>query len=161
MDHSSSSEGTAPGSAGQFASIVSFMTQSAGGPSKREVVIKHGRTSLRFRLASLRGNFPGAVIVEDAEGDHTLGRIQPDGAFVPSGRWKPWHQGALEQIAGDPGRAASDSGRLAGRCAFCRRPLASGVSAVLGYGPECATLYRLPYSEKAAEFVRARQLESV
>lgn len=83
------------------------------------------------------------------------------GAVAPDGTWTLNHQTfpeikavarLLQKLADDPQATATAHAKLTGKCAFCNKPIGEGkstISAALGYGPECAIHYGLPWGEDA------------
>ena len=59
----------------------------------------------------------------------------------------------LQVIARDPAGAAREYGRMMRRCGFCQANLSddrSGASVEMGYGPDCARRWNLPWHPKGA-----------
>jgi len=79
------------------------------------------------------------------------GRINTDGTWEPARRR---HADAdevldfLKKFAKDPAAVAIEYGKASGRCCFCGRGLKHGQ---LGYGPECAKKWGMPWTEKMAK----------
>lgn len=103
-------------------------------------------------LAGERGANPGWVYVKSEGGYHEstyYGKINPHtGEYFPT-REAPTDVGsALVKFADDPAGVASDYGRLSGNCCFCMHSLKDERSTSVGYGPECAKHYALPWGTK-------------
>ena len=81
------------------------------------------------------------------------GRIDKAGRFWPgrdaSGQ-EAAIKAALAEFAKDPAAAAAAYGKAHGSCCFCARALSDGRSVLVGYGPECASKWGLPWGEKVA-----------
>lgn len=54
---------------------------------------------------------------------------------------------ALLAIAADPAKVAGQNGIATGTCAFCGRALSTRESRSVGYGPECAEKWGLPWGD--------------
>ncbi len=124
--------------------------------------------TLRLSVAGPRAKVPGSITVLDANkqnGDRDwLGRITTDGAYQPSrltnGRTEAI-VARLREFARDPARVAADHGKLTAVCCFCNQPLGRGKdkrSVDVGYGPDCADHFGLPWGVKK---VPERIMESV
>lgn len=77
------------------------------------------------------------------------GKVTPDSTFLPlrtlPARTQEMVGQAVARFAADPAGVAGASGRLTGRCAFCRLGLTDERSAAAGYGRDCARNYGLPW----------------
>jgi hypothetical protein len=100
---------------------------------------------LMLTVAGPKSATPGAVNV--FLGGEWTGRITVDGD-VHGGKLKG-NQAALDcltVIQADPAHAATTYGRMTCRCSFCNRPLKADGSTEVGYGPDCAKKFNLPYT---------------
>lgn len=152
--------GTAPAPAAPtaIADVSGVLALLQRGRLKRPAIMVHvAGHSMRLSIAGGRSRFPGSVVVT-SEGrtfeERTYrGRIA-DGAFVPSPRVEADTATAiglaLQALARDPAAAAAEYGRLTGYCCFCNAPLTTTESTGVGYGPDCATRYGLPWGKRAA-----------
>lgn len=59
-------------------------------------------------------------------------------------------------LAENPAKVAADYGRLSGRCCFCKIELTDEKSIAVGYGPQCARSYGLPYGVQAMRDAQAK-----
>ena len=81
------------------------------------------------------------------------GRVTLAGVYEPTRR-APADLGArLRAFAADPAGVAAAYGRLHGACCFCRRALRDERSTAVGYGPDCADHFGLPWGTRAAAAV--------
>lgn len=51
----------------------------------------------------------------------------------------------LQKFAEDPARVAAEEGKRTGNCVFCAKQLTDERSVAVGYGPQCAEKYSLPW----------------
>jgi hypothetical protein len=127
---------------------VAALLHKAGESLKRPrvIIMVDQFQGLKLSLAGNRSKVPGSVNVITFAGDTWLGRV------TPSGEWhgKPltgWALELLQRFAADPAGVAAASGKLAGSCSFCHRPLDDERSTEVGYGPVCAKRYGLPWGK--------------
>lgn len=120
-------------------------------------------TAIRLTIAGERAKVPGSLTVTDGTKDENtgkrgwLGRITLNGVYEPSADAidalaVPEITARLIAFAQEPGKIAGEHGRLTGRCCFCRIALTDERSTAVGYGPDCADHYGLPWGERPAEF---------
>jgi len=121
--------------------------------------LKHPR--LRFELesgvtvvckvAGARSRYAGDIHVTDDKeygANAYFGRIGKDGRFYPGRNATDEIVAFLKRFAADPAGMAIEYGKRTGRCCFCGRELKHGE---LGYGPQCAKNWGLPWTEKLAK----------
>lgn len=87
------------------------------------------------------------------------GRSFPDRVFYGSalggGRFNPSRHctlsigNLLQNLAANPAAVASQHGVATGQCCFCNRLLSTKESRFVGYGPECADKFGLPWGSIA------------
>jgi hypothetical protein len=104
----------------------------------------------RVNVAGGRAREPGSLTVTSAErgADNRrrwLGRVTLAGQFEPARDTDPAIGDKLRAFAADPAGVAAEYGRLHGACCFCRKPLRDERSTSVGYGPNCAENYGLPW----------------
>lgn len=127
------------------------MFSHAGGRLKRpqvELASADGRR-YRLKLATEKARHPGSVYVATSGGQY-LGRITPDGLWLPS-RDLGEHAGLVDLLfafAQNPAEVARQYGMLTGQCCFCRLGLTDPRSLEVGYGPICAANYGLDWGSK-------------
>jgi len=109
---------------------------------------------LVLNIAGSRARKPGSINVTDGGryGDNKwYGRIHTDGTWEPARRSYDDAGKVLDflkEFAKDPAGTAIAYGKASGRCCFCGRELKHGQ---LGYGPECAKKWGMPWTEKMAK----------
>lgn len=107
--------------------------------------------TLRLGIAGPKSKYAGQVNVTDdyPYGSNVwYGRIDKDGNWTQPRRELQMMDEvaeALNEFAKDPQQAASAYGRLMGHCCFCNRTLTDDRSIEVGYGPNCAEYYGLPW----------------
>jgi hypothetical protein len=111
----------------------------------------------RVGVAGPRAKQPGSLTITAAEkndqGERAwFGRVTLAGEFQPA-RDVPNTAAIgdkLRALAADPARVAAEHGRLHGACCFCNIPLRDERSTAMGYGPDCADNFGLPWGARAA-----------
>jgi len=85
-----------------------------------------------------------------------LGKISPDGVFVPKKGFSTVDTEPLlpllHELMRDPAKVIAEQGKTAGRCMFCKIKLTDEKSKYAGYGKQCARNYGLPYGETGPTF---------
>lgn len=116
------------------------------------IVIGMGGREIRLSVAGAGARVPGSINVTAQGGDEWFGRILQDGQFEASPRLPtpPALVSGLQRFAADPAGVAAEHGRLTGKCCFCNRGLRDERSTAVGYGPNCADRFGLPWGAKAA-----------
>lgn len=119
-----------------------------------ERALKYGpRAKIRmdgFTLspAKASGTNPGAIYVKGTGGEY-LGKITAAHEWRPvaAAAAYPTLATALVALASDPAGVAAAIGQRSGECCFCGRELHGngGRSLAVGYGPDCAERYGLPW----------------
>ena len=79
-----------------------------------------------------------------------FGRVTTAGTFQPGRNAPDGLAEKLSRFAADPAGEAAAHGHLTGRCCFCNRALHDERSTAVGYGPDCAESYGLPWGARAA-----------
>ena len=116
----------------------------------------------RVSVAGPRAREPGSLTVTGVErnvpsrfGGMTrqyFGKVTRAGMFQPSNDAPEGLGERLRAFAADPVAVATAHG-LRGRCCFCNHPVGEGVdrrSVEIGYGPDCADNFGLPWGTRAA-----------
>jgi len=135
--------------------IVRMMERAAVAQKRRprvELATEDGARVV-LTLAGGMSKRPGTVNVTDgrAFGENTwYGRVAVDGAVEPGRDMTPEVRALLDRLADDPARVAGQHGVATGRCCFCGRELSTRESRTVGYGPDCAGKYGLPWGETGA-----------
>lgn len=94
--------------------------------------------NFNFERAKDSSRNPGCVYVLGRPGGAYLGKITPDGTFMPSRDASPEARAQVAEVARDPLAAAVAFGRLSGECSCCGRRLTDPASIAAGIGPICA-----------------------
>jgi len=122
----------------------------------------------RVSVAGARSRNPGSLKVTGIDADVVsrfggmtrkwFGAVSVAGVFQP-GQGAPDGLGEkLRAFAADPAGEAARHGRLTGRCCFCNHRLGEGDdrrSVEIGYGPDCADHFGLPWGTRVARDVAA------
>jgi hypothetical protein len=88
--------------------------------------------------------------VSGADGRDWFGRILRDGTFQPASALNGRADAVakrLTEFATDPAKVAAEHGKLTKSCCFCNHPLTVGKSTDVGYGPDCAAKWQLPWGK--------------
>lgn len=99
-------------------------------------------------LAPDHGNNPGFIYVKIAGA--YAGKISPTGAFTPfklPADVLTAVQALFVMLGDDPAAVASAYGQETGSCCFCAKELTKAESLAVGYGPDCAEHYGLPWGK--------------
>lgn len=115
--------------------------------------------TIRLRVAGASAKVPGSVNVISETlpgkfGHLWYGRILQNGDFERTGDASDAIVARLTEFARDPVRVAAEHGKLTGRCCFCNHKLGEGAdkrSTEVGYGPDCAEHFGLPWGTTAAK----------
>lgn len=131
------------------------MLQRAADAQKRlpRIVLTRDDVTVQLAIAGEKSRQPGTVNVmtPGAYGENTwFGRIDLDGRFHPSRSCTPLVEQLLRDLAADPAKVAGQHGVATGSCCFCRRDLSDARSRSVGYGPDCAAKYALPWGDTSA-----------
>lgn len=111
-------------------------------------------------VAGSNSRNPGSVVVNDGgryPSNRFYGYLHLDGSFS-SGRAYCGEVGVLlREFAIDPAGVSSKYGKSTGSCCFCGLPLTNGKggSASVGYGPDCADHWGLPWKANGVDWVAA------
>ena len=147
------------------------------GKMRKRFILHFG--TLRLARAGERSTRTGSIACSTDEGayaDRTwLGFISPTGEIDPNSPLggsqgtgsNGWYEERIEElraIEADPAGAARAYGKEHGRCTFCSAELTDPRSTAVGYGPECASNWGLPWGASEPEDERlpeqaARQIE--
>ena len=144
----------APQAVGDLSRIIEMFDRARAHLRYPAVVLDGFRVS----VAGARAAHPGSLTVTGVERTGVdrfgrsarawYGRVYHSGEFVP-GREAPADLAdKLRRFAADPAGVAAEYGRLHGACCFCRRSLRDERSTAVGYGPDCAENYGLPWGAR-------------
>lgn len=158
--------GFSAGAEGQFERIVSFLRP--GALYRKEgarITLVSGVYTIAFkRTTEGATRYPNNYLITGMSGygpegktKTALGRIDPLGYWYPTpeGANDPTSQCLLDLFEDDP-RACIEKYASDEWCCFCGRDLTDPTSKEMRYGPICAELYNLPWSQEEAAAKRMR-----
>lgn len=142
---------------GNYKAVVEFMAN---------VPLQYPKLRMAFEGAAIRLNragpaskYAGAVNItaeeltwnarDMREERRWLGRIELDGKLTAGKGMTNVIIGMLDALALNPAEVAAAYGKLTSRCCFCGKELTTDESLAVGYGPECADNYGLPWGKVA------------
>lgn len=126
--------------------LVAYMDEAAKKLHQPRVKIAFGKGEIQISRAGAESRNPGCVYIK-VSGDYA-GKIVRSGELLvasPFARDRADIEAALLKFLDDPHAAAKAYGKLVGACCFCSRKLTDERSVTVGYGPECAENYGLPW----------------
>lgn len=126
------------GGVGQNKLVASLNHAKARGMQRQPSLIVG---DIDFQRAPDHGKNPGCVYVKTRSTDLYLGKITPEGSFLPSRECTEETKGRVAVVMLDPLAAAIEHGKLTGECACCKRKLTDPVSVARGIGPICAEAF--------------------
>jgi len=143
-------------SVGEFTGVIDLFKKAAANVNWPKLVLKtpNGH-KIVLTLSGPTSKYPGVVNVTDGAGyggNIWFGRVEASGKFTPghaSEKIKNDLTSILTKLASAPHRVAADYGKLTGSCCFCSTPLTDPKSLAVGYGPQCAKQWHLPWGVKA------------
>lgn len=99
----------------------------------------------------------GSIVVADGgqyPSNRFYGYLNLDGSFSAGRAFVQEVVEVLQQFADDPAAVSAKYGRATGRCCFCGLPLTNGKggSASVGYGPDCADHWGLPWQANSKDW---------
>lgn len=138
---------------GNYKSIVEFMANVPLQYPKLRMAFEG--TAIRLNRAGKASKYAGAVNVtaeEETWNDRDgrmerrwLGRIELDGKLTAGKGMTNVIIGMLDALALNPAEVAAAYGKLTSRCCFCGKELSTAESLAVGYGPDCADHFGLPW----------------
>jgi Family of unknown function (DUF6011) len=139
---------------GDLSRVMALFDKAKARLKKPAIVLMGDEFEVRLSVASDKARQPGTINVATAESfdeARWFGRILTGGQFEASPREKTpsWLLPLLSRFAAEPAKTAAEHGRLTGKCCFCNKPLTTVQSTSVGYGPNCAKNYDLPFPTKA------------
>ena len=141
-----------------YAPIVAFF-HAAGKKLKYPAVtlqLANGKP-LKIALNGPSSSKAGALSLTDGGSygnNKFFGRIGKDGKFEPYTASTPIKDdltAILAKFAEDPQGVAAAHGKSTGRCCFCNTGLTDPKSTAVGYGPQCAKQWSLPWGKTAMD----------
>jgi hypothetical protein len=146
----------APVGVGDLSRIVAMFARAARHLRFPAIVLDGFRVS----IAGARAAQPGSLTVTGVDAVFNsyrgraerpwFGRVSTAGEFQPGRNAPDLLADKLRRFAADPAGEAAAYGRLHGRCCFCNHPLRDERSTAVGYGPDCADHYGLPWGAREA-----------
>lgn len=147
---------------GEFTGVIDLFKKAGATLKYPRVTLKTaGGQKLVLTLSGAMSKHPGCVNVTDGGGYGSgtwFGRVEPDGKFVPghaAEKIKNDLTSILTKLAAAPHRVAAEYGKLTGCCCFCSTPLTDPKSLTVGYGPQCAKQWHLPWGKETKIKVEA------
>jgi len=110
--------------------------------------LKVDGVKIRLSLAGSKSKYEGSIQIKADLGGpdrEWLGRVSPEGEFVAGRQTLPNLRNFLQAFANDPVTVAKEYGLLMGSCCFCNKTIWTEESKAVGYGPDCADHYGLPW----------------
>lgn len=109
---------------------------------------------VRLSIAGPLSKKTGSVVVTDGEPygmNKFYGWVSPDGLWEKS--LKEFDETnhilrLLKKVSEDPAKAATEHGRMHGKCCMCNLELKDERSVAVGYGKTCAKNWGLPWGKK-------------
>jgi hypothetical protein len=102
---------------------------------------------VKLSLAGPESRNPGHLYVK--VGNDYMGKVTPQGAWHPARETTPNASQnivrLMREFVADPVGNATRYGRETGQCCFCARELTDPRSVQVGYGPDCADRWGLPW----------------
>jgi hypothetical protein len=146
---------------GDLSRIVAMLARAASRLRFPAIVLDGFRVS----IAGARAAQPGSLTVTGVDPVFNsyrgrqerpwFGRVSTAGEFQPGRNAPDGLADKLRRFAADPAGEAAAHGRLHGRCCFCNHPLRDERSTAVGYGPDCADNFGLPWGARAAAAAQA------
>jgi hypothetical protein len=147
---------------GDLNGLIALLDVAAKHLKHPAVLVRALDRDFRLNLAGSAAKVPGSINVCSigTYGDRDwFGRVTKDGQFEPSRKFDGATitavAAALKAMADDPAAAAAAYGLLTGCCCFCNKPLTDERSTAVGYGPQCATHWGLPWNKGDVAKARA------
>jgi hypothetical protein len=126
--------------------LVEYMDKAAQKLSQPRVRIAFGDGEILISRAGKDSRNPGAVYIK-VDGAY-VGKVGRDGRFSVAGVAavdKADIEAALTAFLADPENTAKAYGKIRMACCFCGKDLTHPSSREVGYGPDCADNYGLPW----------------
>jgi hypothetical protein len=141
---------------GEFSGVIDLFKKAGTTLKYPRITLKTtGGQKLVLSVAGQLSAHPGTINVTDG-GQYGMnkwfGRVEPDGKFVPGHAAEKIKNDLipiLTKLASAPHRVAAEYGKVTGCCCFCSTPLTDPKSLTVGYGPQCAKQWHLPWGLKS------------
>jgi hypothetical protein len=140
----------APEVLGDFSGLIARFDAAAEHLKRPKIRLTLDGVDMVLARCGERSAYAGAINLKSAADYDAAwyGRINRDGSFVRGRECTDEVFALVERLAADPVGVATEHGKASGACCFCSRELTDARSLAVGYGPICATNFRLPYGEK-------------
>lgn len=144
---------------GNYSNIVKLITESPLKWPKLRMTAE-GETFRLTRISDKSQYAGGANILAEEETFSSykggmerrwLGRINADGTLTAGKAINNVIIGILDALNLNPAGMAAAYGKLTSRCCFCGKELSTDESLAVGYGPDCANNYGLPWGMKMVD----------
>ncbi len=127
--------------------LVAYMDRASQKLSQPRVKLLYDRSAdIQLNVAGKHSQNAGMVYVK--VGSEYAGKVTRDGVFKVVAQFTGEQadiESAIVRFLADPEAAAKAYGKIKGACCFCARELTDERSVRVGYGPECADKYQLPW----------------
>lgn len=141
---------------GEFGGVIALFTKAKQYLKFPKIALQLANGhKVQLALAGNGSKAPGTVTVTDGA---PYGQSKWYGRVTKDGLWEPTKTAdaikndltsILAQLAHDPAGTAAAYGKLSGACCFCMSKLTDPKSTAVGYGPQCAKQWGLPWGEAA------------
>lgn len=140
---------------GDMAGLYAIFEKAAATLKRPAIVVGTPAGEVKLSLAGANSKHPGTITVAE-NGPfgqaRYFGRIEKTGALVPGFKGCPVELVEfLTGFAQEPASYAAKHGHATGACCFCAKKLTHPKSLAVGYGPDCADHYGLPWGEASYE----------
>jgi hypothetical protein len=125
--------------------IKKFFDEVQAKGSKPVVHIRVEGRDIKLSPAKESSKNPGCIYI--AAGPDYLGKITPDGKYMPTKLLFDGLAEALVEFCKSPKEYAVKYGKITGRCCFCGLVLETRASIWNGFGPVCSEKWGLDYGQ--------------
>jgi len=137
--------------------IVDYMTRAAQNLKFPKVLMTaEDGTDLQLSVAGQKAKLPGSINLTDGGpfGDNAwYGRIHTDGRCDLRDDVPEAIVNLVHNLDTDPAAVVGECGKKSGACCCCGKELTHEHSVAVGYGPQCAKNFGMPWGSQAAPVV--------